>query len=360
MVEWLAGGRIRGTSTERTTTTGFNPVAAVAGGWVELARTTLGSANSNIDVTGFTDKRYYMVLTNTLARSADSTEEDTVLGNASFDTGSNYSTRLSQNGVADITFTSQGSFNSNIGSNSQCFHTAYFSNLSSKEKLMISHKAEQKTAGAGTAPSRFEYTGKWSNTSNVMDRIRQYTGSGDTFNTGSEIVVLGWDPTDTHTTNFWEELLSVDPNVAGTSYTTSSFTAKKYLWIQIQKDFYGTSTSKFKLRFNGDTGSNYADRYSINGGAEVTNLSGTLANISETADDSELFTNIFIINNSANEKLGTSHTVRSSTAGAGTAPNRDEGVFKWTNTASQITQLTILAGNASWIGQLRIRVWGSD
>ena len=58
MVEWLAGNRIRGTSTERTSTTGFNTVAAVAGGWKELGRTTLGSAGDIIDVTSLADKRY--------------------------------------------------------------------------------------------------------------------------------------------------------------------------------------------------------------------------------------------------------------------------------------------------------------
>jgi hypothetical protein len=32
-----------------------------------------------------------------------------------------------------------------------------------------------------------------------------------TFNTGSQkLVVLGWDPADTHTSNFWEELASVE------------------------------------------------------------------------------------------------------------------------------------------------------
>jgi hypothetical protein len=62
MVEWLAGNRIRGTSTERTSTTGFNPVTAVAGGWVELGRTTLGSAGDTNSVASLADKRYYMIL----------------------------------------------------------------------------------------------------------------------------------------------------------------------------------------------------------------------------------------------------------------------------------------------------------
>ena len=62
MVEWLAGNRIRGTNAERTSTTGFNSIPAVAGGWVELGRTTLGSAGDDITVSSLADKRYYMIL----------------------------------------------------------------------------------------------------------------------------------------------------------------------------------------------------------------------------------------------------------------------------------------------------------
>ena len=59
MVEWLAGNRIRGTSAERTNTTG---IGDTAGGWVELGRTTLGSTTSTIDVASLDDKRYLMIL----------------------------------------------------------------------------------------------------------------------------------------------------------------------------------------------------------------------------------------------------------------------------------------------------------
>ena len=349
-ITYQSGRRLQATSTD------FAGIPAVSGGWKEVGRTTLGSANTTIDVTSLADKRYYMVLSD-----VDFTTLTATRLRLNSDNAGNYASRWSADGSTDSTNTSSATTVIHGGTpaaSEPFFNVMYMSNLATKEKLIINHNVNRSTAGAGTAPTRLESVIKHAQTTNPISSVQYVAGA--THSIGSEVVVLGWDPADTHTTNFWEELLSVDPNVAGTSYTTSSFTAKKYLWIQIQKDFYGTSTSKFKLRFNGDTGSNYADRYSINGGAEVTNLSGTLANISETADDSELFTNIFIINNSANEKLGTSHTVRSSTAGAGTAPNRDEGVFKWTNTASQITQLTILAGNASWIGQLRIRVWGSD
>jgi hypothetical protein len=60
-----------------------------------------------------------------------------------------------------------------------------------------------------------------------------------------------------------------------------------------------------------------------------------------TGDD-ECFTNIFVINNSANEKLFITDNVVSRTAGAGTAPNRQEIVNKWANTAAQITDIDLI------------------
>jgi hypothetical protein len=49
--------------------------------------------------------------------------------------------------------------------------------------------------------------------------------------------------------------------------------------------------------------------------------------------------NMFIINNSANEKLVIAHVFDQNTAGAGTAPTREEAVGKWANTSAQITEI---------------------
>ena len=57
-IEWLAGNRLRGTSAERTNTTG---IGDTAGGWKEIGRTTLGSAGTTITVSGLADKRYYKI-----------------------------------------------------------------------------------------------------------------------------------------------------------------------------------------------------------------------------------------------------------------------------------------------------------
>jgi hypothetical protein len=53
------------------------------------------------------------------------------------------------------------------------------------------------------------------------------------------MVVLGWDPADTHTSNFWEELASVDlSGGAATNIDSGTITAKniygfKYMQIRV-------------------------------------------------------------------------------------------------------------------------------
>jgi hypothetical protein len=82
------------------------------------------------------------------------------------------------------------------------------------------------------------------------------------------------------------------------------------------------------------------DRYDNDGG--TTETTGTsLASFQQVSRTANLpqFTNMFIVNNSANEKLIIAHTVYQNTAGAGTAPNRWEAVGKWANTSAQITAM---------------------
>ena len=159
MVEWLAGNRILGTSTERTSTTGFNPVTALAGGWKELARTTLGSAGDTISVTGLADKRYYMILVDSL-----NSGEVGGFGRLNGDSGSNYSRRRSEDGGNDATNVNNVAMNyfGQDVSGGHAFTVGYLANKSDKEKLSITHSVWQNTAGAGNAPQTYEkVSAKW-------------------------------------------------------------------------------------------------------------------------------------------------------------------------------------------------------
>jgi len=324
------------------------------GGWVELGRTTLGSAGDNITVSSLPDKRYYMVLAHTLAST--SSQSQVQMGNTTIDTGSNYSGRFSNSGGADGTQVSQSDISISDSNSTTAFEMGYISNLSGKEKLGQFWNILQNTAGSSTSPSRTESVGKWTNTSNPLDIINWFNRDANSYNTNSELVVLGWDPADTHTSNFWEELASVELGSASSTLDSGTFTAKKYLWVQA---YINATTVDTGLTFNGDTGTNYAKRWSDNGAADGTAVSGN--NIQVDRGNSTQFLNIFIVNNSANEKLGMYHTGTQQTAGAGNAPARRELVFKWVN-GNQITSMIFTkkgSGTDLQTGSI-VKVWGSD
>ena len=327
------------------------------GGWVELGRTTLGSAASTITVSSLPDKRYYMYLVDG-HRTSVTVDGFVRLGNGSVDTGSNYSRRLSPTGTSDSTLINQTGISDWYPSTSDTnfLTVGYISNLSGNEKLIMDNKVTQNTAGASTAPNRIEQVGKWINTSNPLDTVN-FNASSNTFASGSEVVVLGWDPADTHTTNFWEELADASWS-SGQTMDSGSFTSKKYLYVQ----YYVKSSGLVRdtIRFNSDTGSNYSKRKSDDGGSDSTTTSnaeirsqGSRYNIS--------YGSFFVVNNSSNEKLVTGHFVgqNSSGAGAANAPSRTEAVGKWANTSSQISSVQIYDLTTNFTGG-QIKVWGSD
>mgnify|MGYP003665920913 CR=1 FL=1 len=359
-VKHLSGRRIQGQSGD------FAPTPAVAGGWVEVGRTTLGSAGDTIEVGSIPDKRYYKVLWNGNP-SGNLDDIHLTLGNSTIDTGSNYARRLCNNGGSEEPVINQSSIDidRNNGAYDR-FGVMYIANLSGKEKLVISNRVHGYTAGASTAPLRCESIGKWTNTSNALDILRlTNVGTGD-FAIGSEVVVLGWDTADTHTTNFWEELASVDlSGGASTSLSTGTFTAKKYLWVQIfsKKASAGGIQPSLKVGTGGTiaTGSPYAFRWSNDGAADPT-PSGNLAMCPIAWLGANVhFSNTFIINNSANEKLFINHSVANVTAGAGTAPQRVESVGKFANTSGQINIIDLYDWDSASLGTETImKVWGSN
>lgn len=332
--------------------------AGAVGGWVELARTTLGSAGDTIAVSSLADKRYYMILCD-LQQVTSNIRSATRLNG---DTGSNYATRDSENGGADST--ASGTYIKNSGSlTSPMFNVQYLANLSSKEKLLQSWNIGRSNAGAGTAPERMEAVGKHAQTSNPISTIAQYNDQGGSYDTNSEVVVLGWDPADTHTTNFWEQLADVSLSSSADFFSSGTITAKKYLWLQTyikQASPYSTG-----LQFNSDTANNYAFRYSGNGNSDATITSTwkCASNYSSLAGGG-YFMNAFIINNASNEKLVIAQTSENSSSGAGTVPNRLESAGKWANTSDQITSIQMRKEAGAGGGQLQsgslIKVWGSN
>jgi len=331
------------------------PVSGVVGGWKELARTTLGSGSSTINVASLPNKRYYQILYNSLGQSASSDPNWTF--NA--DTGSNYADRQSLAGGSDTTGVNQSNIfaGSQPGGDHPAFSVNYLANLSSKEKLWLSWYQAPTQDGAGEAPTRTEIVGKWTNTSDSFDEIT--LTSAATLTTGGEVVVLGWDPADTHTTNFWEELASENASGSSTNLSSGTITAKKYLWVQVYTD--GSSIND-EITFNNDSGgTTYSYRSSANGAADVLGLNGgSLRNLHTAGISGKSFSSFFIVNNASDEKLVIGQSIQQSTAGAANAPSRSEWVGKWTNTSAQITEIDVDSTSGNWGDISIIKVWGSD
>ncbi len=329
------------------------------GGWVELGRTTLGSPGDIIDVTGLADKRYYMILSD-LGRSGLIGLRNRV-GTTTIDTGSNYAVRRSLNGTSDftggsLTFADISEFDDTT---SDIFQVVYGANLSAKEKLVTGHNVGGSVVGAGTVPIRSEGVFKWANTSAPMQSWRAFNASTGDYTSGSEVVVLGWDPDDIHAGNFWEELDSTDFSGSAATFTSGTFTAKKYLWVQCYIE--GTSSLRpFSVQFNSDTATSYSIRRSHNGAGDATFVNLTSIDGQGGGGVTNIFWNMFIINNLANEKLCNVESVSVATQGSGTATLRDEIAGKWANTASQITTITVRSGDSGNITTGNLRVWGSD
>ena len=324
------------------------------GGWVELARTTLGSVGDTITVSSLSNKRYYMILSSQLNSGAIYSR--LTMNN---DTGSSYAFRrnidnggdangISQSSIADITNTATYPY----------LFVGYVSNYSTKEKLVQILSVGQNTAGAANAPTRTENVAKWTNISNAINRFDlNNTGSGD-FDTNSEVVVLGWDPADTHSNNFWTELASTTLTGSADTINSGTFTAKKYLWVQAAFISSGGACEPM-LTFNGDTGANYTYRRSVNG-SESTGTSQT--SLQSYGGSNIGFLNYFFVNVSTKEKLGMLHLVSTGTGvGASNVPDRRELALKWTNTSNQITSLSFANVGVGHFGiGSTVKVWGSD
>lgn len=138
----------------------------------------------------------------------------------------------------------------------------------------------------------------------------------------------------------WAKLDSTTLGSVGDSITTSIFTTKKF--IQVMANIFDSGTFSTVARFNGDTGTNYASRFSESGGADSIDVSNSIGLVGSRSYTAPVFTISYILDIPTEEKLCISFLVGQSTAGAGTAPIRDETVMKWVNTSDGITSITRL------------------
>lgn len=158
--------------------------------WEEIGRTTLSVAGDTITVSSIPARKYLKVIVSTIPTGGTIS----VRLKINNDTGTNYANRYSTNGAADVTETSTAAGIVGPGAGTNMHYMEFgVMNIATQEKLFVGQTAQRGTTGAATAPDKFEYVGKWVNTTDLISRIDAINaGTGD-YAIGSEVVVLGHD-----------------------------------------------------------------------------------------------------------------------------------------------------------------------
>lgn len=162
-------------------------------------------------------------------------------------------------------------------------------------------------------------------------------------------------------TFLWEKLADVTAGGTVTSLSSGTITAKKFLMIWAWIIPTG-GTLNIGIRFNNDSGTNYAERGSSNGAADSAAGSLNQVNTKTAIDANPQVTIMRWQNESASEKLGIGESVVRGTAGAANAPERKLGTYKWVNTSVQITRVDAVdtGGTGDIAATSRLLVLGHD
>ena len=126
---------------------------------------------------------------------------------------------------------------------------------------------------------------------------------------------------------------------AGDTITVDNLPARKYLTVFASLLNTGGTISA-TVRFNNDSGANYARRLSTNNSADSATGSLTSLVLSSSLA-APCFLVMDIMNIAAQEKYLQSQAT-AATSGAGNAPQRDESHSKWANTSTQISRIDLI------------------
>ena len=354
---YLAGKRIQGSSS-----------ASISGnytGWKEFSRHTLSSSADLIRVSDLPQSRYFMVLAHIIPASTSALVSHIRLdgegGSAYGERVTSYQgTEVAGNGNRFFTTHSDKTIDNGGGR----FITMFMTNPRTKDKRHIGRCTESNTTGTSTdslvmisgVGRTFAGAQSFSNTwSQSIDIVDDEAGQ---FGSGSELVVLQYDESQTDTSGqFWEQLADVELSSAGNIIDSGTFTAKKYIWYQIYRKTE-TSNPYMEIRFNNDSTSNiYKRRYEENGGNSTTSAGDELIPTFRSNDE---FINGFLLNRDDKEKLTHGDLVWSNSDTS--IPQRWRWCGKYA-TNTEVTRIQADNGNGSanqFASGSWIKVWGHD
>jgi hypothetical protein len=102
-----------------------------------------------------------------------------------------------------------------------------------------------------------------------------------------------------------------------------------------------SGTINAQVRFNNDSGSNYANRTTENGASDSTAASSDSIVMHTDTASKDIFSVGYFFSISSEEKLHISQSVDDGGSGAA-APNRFECVNKWANTSDAVTRVDVI------------------
>lgn len=342
-----------------------NPPTETENGWLELNRTPLVAPSDTIDVT-VPKKRFLMILA--FLDNSGSITPRLRVGTTTIDVAANYTNKFSANGGGDSPSVSDTSMIAGETGSYPRFVIFWIDNSPSGEKFALIQSVSRDVAGSGTAPSRVEIVSKWQSQSDQIDKIQLLnTGTGD-FDTGSEVVVLGWDPNDQEdpVNDFWQPLASIELPATATSISSGVIPARKYLWVKAYLKPSDALAINGVMTFNGDAvASDYASRFSENGGVDIVQAPRVVSGVPFLGHSSNAFPfngEAFINNNATKEKLVWDKEIGQVGVGSGIVPYRCQDVSKWINVIAQITTIDIsrIGVGGSYAAGTILKVWGHN
>tara|TARA_R110002020_G_scaffold91292_1_gene221838 strand:+ start:25 stop:1182 length:1158 start_codon:yes stop_codon:yes gene_type:complete len=289
---------------------GVVPPVGDPSGWKQIGYTELASSNNEIVVSSIDNYPYLKVLIYVKGTTGSTDNVDVQFngdssGNYAFDYA------INENATAQSINVTQGwkiKFNQLGGTPSEpVWCVLDIMNYATEEKLGMATSVTSANPNSASDAVQSQRTyAKWANTANVIDEIRVYHQNASTdLLAGSEVVVLGFDPSAPTGTNFFEELASVNLS-GGASQTldTPQFTPKKYLWVEWLSD-----DPKQAVHYGGQpetligsggtilTASDYSFRTNKDNQSDTRTSQGRWGTWTGTsADSGDTFCNSYIVN----------------------------------------------------------------